>query len=131
MRASDWSRRGQQVLARAQVAVRPGPHVPAGLGGDDQLVAVGAQVLGEDAAEVLLRRAVGRPVVVGQVELGDAQVEGAPHERALVGEGHVVAEVVPEPQRDLRQLQATLAGVTVADDVVAARVGHVGRPLRG
>ena len=33
----------EQVLARAPVAVRPGPHVVAGLGGDDQLVAVRAR----------------------------------------------------------------------------------------
>ena len=35
---------GQQVLARAPLAVRAGPHVVARLGGDDQLVAVGREV---------------------------------------------------------------------------------------
>ena len=34
----------EQVLARAPVAVRAGPHVVAGLGRDDELVAVGPQV---------------------------------------------------------------------------------------
>ena len=69
---------GQQVLARAAVAVRPRPHVPAGLGRDDQLVAERREVAAQEAAEVLLGRAVRRPVVVGQVEVGDAEVEGAP-----------------------------------------------------
>ena len=56
---------GEEVLARSEVAVGTGPHLPAGLAGDDQLVTVGAQVRGEDAAEVLLGRAEGRAVVVG------------------------------------------------------------------
>src|SRR5688500_19928694 len=36
------------------------PHVVAGLGRDDQLVAVGLEVVGQVAAEVLLRAAVRR-----------------------------------------------------------------------
>ena len=67
----------EQVLARAQVAVRARPHVPAGLGRDDELVAVGPEVLAQDAAGVDLGAAVGRAVVVGQVEVRDAQVERA------------------------------------------------------
>ena len=95
----------QQVLARPAVAVRARPHVVAGLGRDDQLVAVRAQVLGEDPPEVRLGRAVRRAVVVGQVEVGDAEVEGAADDRALRLERPVVAEVVPQPERDRGQLQ--------------------------
>src|SRR3712207_7010591 len=50
---------------------------------DDELVAIGSEVVGEVPAEVGLRRAVGRPVVVGQVEVGDAQVEGAAQDGPL------------------------------------------------
>ena len=92
--------RREQVLARAPLAVGPGPHVVAGLGGDDQLVAVGREVGGQQPAEVLLGAAVGRPVVVGQVEMRDAEVERAADDRALRLERAVVAEVVPEAERD-------------------------------
>src|SRR5580693_6621135 len=43
---------GQQVLAGAPFAVRAGPHVVAGLGRDDQLVAVGPEVLPHDPAKI-------------------------------------------------------------------------------
>ena len=35
---------GEQVLARPQVSIRTRPHVPARFGGDDQLIAIGAEV---------------------------------------------------------------------------------------
>ena len=83
-----------------------GPHVPAGLGGDDQFVAMGGEVLRQDSAEVLLRRAEGRAVVVGKVEMGDAAVEGPANDRAPGFEGILAAEILPEPEGDGRQLQA-------------------------
>ena len=36
---------GEQVFARSPFAIGPGPHVVAGLGGDDQFVAISAQVV--------------------------------------------------------------------------------------
>ncbi len=74
---------GQQVLARAPLAVGAGPHVVSGLGRDDQLIAVRAQVLAQDAAEVDLGRPVRRTVVVGEIEVGHAQVERAAQDRPL------------------------------------------------
>ena len=74
---------GQQVLARAPLPVRPRPHVVPGLGRDDQLVPVREEVLAEQPPEVDLGRPVGRPVVVREIEVGDAEVEGAPQDRAL------------------------------------------------
>ncbi len=90
--------RGQQIFARATEAVGAGPHVPAGLAGDDQLIAVSGEILGEDAAEVLLRAAVRRAVIVGQIEMRDAEIECATQDRALVHQRYVVAEVVPQSQ---------------------------------
>ena len=116
---------GGQVLPRPEVAIGAGPHVPAGLGRDDQLVAVAGEVLGQDAAHVALRRPVGRSVVVGQVEVGDAEVERPPHHRPLVLHRLVVPEVVPEAQRDGRQLQAAAAAAAVGLDGVAVVGGDV------
>ena len=45
----------EQVLPRPPLAVRPGPHVVAGLRRDHQLVAVRPQVVAHQEAEVLLR----------------------------------------------------------------------------
>ena len=79
--------RREQVLARAPLAVRAGPHVVAGLRRDHELVAVRAEVVAQHPAERLLGRAVRRPVVVRQVEVRDAEVERAAEDRAarLVG----------------------------------------------
>ena len=77
--------RGDEVLARPAalaVGARATCRSPA-LERDDELVAVGPEVASEDAAEVALGRAVGRPVVVRQVEVGDATVERPAQRRLL------------------------------------------------
>ena len=72
-----------------------------------------------------LGRAVRRTVVVGQVEVGDAEVEGPAQRRALVVDRHVVAEVVPETQRDGGQVQPARSAPPVGDGVVAGAQGLV------
>jgi hypothetical protein len=100
--------------------------VVAGLGGDDQFVAVVAQVVGEQEAEVAFRAAGRRAVVVGQVEVRDAEVEGAAHDGALRLEGPALAEVVPQAERDGGQPEAAAAGAPVGHGVVAVVRGRVG-----
>ena len=116
----------EQVLARPPLPVRPGPHVVARLRRQDQLVAVGGEVASEQAAEVLLRRAVRWTVVVGEIEVRDAEVECAPEDGAARIQRTIVAEVVPEAQRDGGQEQPTPAAAVVAQAVVAI----VGRNVR-
>src|SRR3954469_12103376 len=86
---------GEEIFARAEVAVGPGPHVPAGFGGDDQLVAAVAEVVVEDPGEIVLRRAEGGSLLFGQVEMGDAKVEGRAKGGTLGEKRPVVAEVLP------------------------------------
>ena len=116
---------GQEVLAGAEITVRTGPHVPTCLGRDHELVAVVTEVGVEDATEVRLGAAVGGSVVVGEVEMGDAEVEGAAQDGALVFEGLLLAEVLPEPERDRRQQQAAASAAAVGHRVVAALGGKV------
>src|SRR3546814_8835308 len=52
--------RDQIFAAAADIAVRAGPHIPPRLGRDHQFVAVRGEIGREDAAEILLRRAVWR-----------------------------------------------------------------------
>jgi len=59
---------------------------------------VPCQVGREDAAEVLFRRTGRRPVVVGQVEMRDPQVEGSADDSPLALEWRLAAEVLPEAQ---------------------------------
>src|SRR6185437_7037436 len=116
------------VLARAAaLPVRPRPHVVARLGGEDQLVAVGAEVLREDRAEVALGAAVGRAVVVGQVEVGDDAVERTPEDGPLGLQGVRVAEVVPQPERDRGELEpATPTAAEHGAGVVSGWISEVG-----
>src|SRR5664280_2570107 len=109
----------RQVLARAAVTVRPGPHVVASLRRDDQLIAVESQVRREDPPEVLLRRAIGRPVVVRQVEVGDPEVERAVDDRALAVDRPAVPEVLPEAERDRGQEETAPTRSPVGHVVVA------------
>ncbi|MCY1233054.1 hypothetical protein D9M72_455720 [compost metagenome] len=107
------------VLAAAPFAVRTGPHVIAGLGRDDQLVAQMGEIRAHDFAEGGLGRARRRAVIVGEVEMGDAEVEGGAAHVDLAVMGRVAAEIVPEPQRDRRQLQAGAADAVKLHGVVA------------
>ena len=104
---------GEQVLARAPLAVGAGPHVVAGLGGDHELVAVGGEVAAEDVAHVRLGRSVGRSVVVGQVEVRHAQVEGPAQDPAAVLARPVVAEVLPQPEGDGGEARAAAPATPV------------------
>ena len=117
---------GQEVLAAAPFAVGAGPHAVAGLGGDDQLVAVAGQVGGQDRAEGFLGRAGLGAVVVGQVKVRDAGVEGGADHRAGVVEGIDGAEVVPQAQRDRGQQQAAVAAAVVGELFVTVGGGHIG-----
>src|SRR6266498_3152902 len=89
---------GEEVLSRSPLAVGPWPHVVPGLGGDHQLVSIGPEVLSEDATEVDLGRPVGRPVVVGQIDVCNAQIERPPENGPLYVERTIVAEVLPEAE---------------------------------
>ena len=111
----------EQVLPGAPFAVRPRPHVVAGLRRDHELVAIRGEVLAQDAAEVLLGRAVRRPVVVGEIEVRDAQVERATHDRAALSSGSVATEVLPEPERDGRKQQPAPTAAVVGHPVVPVR----------
>ena len=88
----------EQVFARAEVAVWPGPLVIARLGRDDQLLAIRSEVLREYAPEVGFGATVGRPVVVREIKMGNAELERAAQNRAAVGQRPIVAEVLPETQ---------------------------------
>jgi hypothetical protein len=49
----------------------------------------------EDPAEVGLSAAIWGSVIVGQVEMGNAQVEGSAHDCSLGVEWPVVTEILP------------------------------------
>ena len=124
----------EQVLAAAEVAVGAGPHVVAGLGRDHELVAEGREVLLQQGAERLLGGAVGRAVVVGEVEVRDAEIERAAHDRAARLERTVASEVLPQAERDRRQQQPAAPAAVVGHAVVAiagGQVGHAQLPRRG
>src|SRR5690606_28753789 len=72
-----------------------------------------------------------RAVVVGEVEVGDAEVEGAAQDGAL-GLGRTVgAEVVPQAERERRQLQTAASGAPVGQVRVTVGVRGVQRGSRG
>ena len=54
-------------------------------------------------SEVLLGFAVGRPVVVCQIEVGNSKIKGAAQHFPLVCKAVVCSEVVPESKRDFRK----------------------------
>ena len=88
--------------------------------------AIRSEVVTEDAAERLLCRPVRRPVIVRQVEVRDPEVEGPAHDRATGLQGALAAEVLPEAERDRRQVQPAAAAAAVSHAAVAVLGGDVG-----
>jgi hypothetical protein len=56
------------------------------------------EVLVQDVPQMGLRAPGGRTVVVGQIEVRDAQVEGVPHDLAERERITRLPEVLPEPE---------------------------------
>ena len=61
---------------------------------------MGGEIGCQNAPEIRLGCSVGRTVVVGQVEMGDAEIEGSAADLALGAPRSIIAEVVPQPERD-------------------------------
>ena len=115
---------GQQAFPRPPFPVGTRSHPVSGLGRDDELVPVGREVGSQDAAEALLGGAGRRAVVVGEVEMRDAAVEGAAQDRPPGLEGVQAAEVLPQAQRDRRQHEAAPAAAAVGHRLVAVGAGR-------
>ena len=84
-----------------------------------QFVAVGLPVLLEMHAEITLRFPVGRAVIIGQVEMGDAVVESRPEQALLDLERRDVSEIVPQSQRNGGEQNAAAAAAPVGHRVIA------------
>src|SRR5207253_8312694 len=97
-----------------------------GLAGNNQLVTVVLEVFAQQTTEVDLGAAIGRSVVVGQVEMIDAQVEGGAQQGALGVDRRAVAEVVPQAQRQRRQHQPAATNAAVRNGVVAISSSDIG-----
>src|SRR5436305_11161043 len=67
-----------------------------------------------------LGRAGRRAVVVGEIEVGDAEIERAKDERAAVGKVVYASEIVPEAERERRKLQAAATAGAIEGGVVVA-----------
>lgn len=109
------------------VAVGTLPHVKSGLGGDDKLIPVGAEVPLKVHAEIALRFSVGRAVVVGEVKMGDAAVEGRAQNLLLGAEGRDIAEIMPETERNGGQKQSALSAAAVGHGLIAFFTGCIHR----
>ena len=103
----------QQILPAAPVAVGTVPHIIAGFGADDQFIPVTGENGFQQSAEVSLRRTSRRPVVVRQVEMGDAAVKRCLTELCHPLQAVGVAEVVPQPQGQQGQFQPAVSAAAV------------------
>ena len=66
-----------------------------------------------------LRGAGRRAVIIGEIEMGDAEIEGVQNEIARGRLRIDVAEILPEPERDARQQHAASAAAPIHHFVVA------------
>src|SRR6185369_8155023 len=100
---------GNQILARSPIAVRTFPHRVAGLGADQQLIAISGEIGLQDAPEILFGRTRRRTVIVGEIKVGDSEIEGPAQHRTAILEHINSAEIVPEAEGNRREINAALA----------------------
>src|ERR1039458_10160715 len=116
---------GDEIFARTPFAVRPRPHQITRLAGDDQFVAVGFQIGAENAPEMFLRRTGRRSIIVGQVEMRDAQIERAAHHRPAVFKDVNATKVMPKPERNGGKLETAATAAVVAHALVTGTRGQI------
>ena len=110
-----WSRLLIRYLREPKIAVRTGPHPPAGFGGDNQLIPVGPQPILEHFSKYGFCGARWRTVIIGQIEMGDSHIEGAGEIMFLavfiiVNLSEINAKV---PEENGRQHESAFAGPAV------------------
>ena len=102
-----------QIFARAPVAVRAVPHGVAGFGADNEFVAMRGKVGLQDATEIFFRGTRRRTVIVGEIEMRDAEIERAAQHRATGLEDINPTKVVPEAERDRGKINTALTAAAV------------------
>src|SRR5258708_18979802 len=83
------------------------------------------EILAHEPSEILFGGAIRRTIVVGKVKVRDAVVKRITDDLALGRERPVVAEVVPEAQRDRRQLQTRVPHTAIAEMAIAIGSGSI------
>ena len=111
---------GHQIFSASEIPVGSRPHIVSGLGRDDQFIPVRTPVHIHMTAEIPLRFAVGRSIIVGQVKMRDALIKRRAENLLLRGERRNVPKVVPQSQRKGRQLQAAVSAASVFHLIISA-----------
>ena len=89
---------GHEVLSRAPVAIRSWPHIIARFAADEKFVAIWTEVIIHESSHRFLSTAIRRAVVVGQIEMCDAIVEGIVRDGTASLVWVNATKVVPESQ---------------------------------
>ena len=86
---------GDQILFRAKIPIRPIPHGVTGFGRNNQFIPIRAKIAFEDGAEVLLRRAGRRPVIIRQIKMRHTAVKRRAQGLPIMLKAVHAAKVVP------------------------------------
>ncbi len=116
---------GDQVLPAAPFAIRSVPHQIARLAADQQLVPMAHEIRPQDLAKGRFGAAGRRAIVVGQIEMGDAMVKRRAADRALGLMRGVMAEVVPQAQRNGGQLHPRPPATAIDHPVITVLGGGI------
>ena len=104
---------GDEIFPGTPFSVGSVPHEESGFAGDDEFIAVRRQIRCHDATEIFFSGTGNRTVVVGEVEVGDSEVERGFHHGGAVFQHVDRAEVLPQTERDRRKQDAASAAAPV------------------
>ena len=90
-----------------------------------KFITVARKIGRQDLREIRFRRTWRRAVVVGEVEMGNAQVKGATANRPAGVKWNVIAEIMPKAQRQRRQLQPAAPALAVSHFIIASAGGRI------
>lgn len=104
---------GKQILAASPVSVGARPHLISGFCTDKKLVPVGMQLLLQNPAEIAFRASGSRAVIVGQVKMRNAVIEGREDKALHIFKIGRISKIVPQSKRNSGKLKSASAAALV------------------
>ncbi|MPM85424.1 hypothetical protein SDC9_132505 [bioreactor metagenome] len=109
----------EQIFSAAPVAIGARPHRVARFGADDHLVAIARKLFPQDPAEVFLRAAGQRAIIVRKIKMRYSPVKSGKAHLFHVVVAVIGSKVMPEPQRKQGELESACTRAAVVHGFIA------------
>ena len=115
----------EQILSGTAISIGTLPHIIACLSANQKLFPIRAKISLVQNTEISLRLSIGGTVIVGQIKMGNAQVEGLPKNILHLLLRIPFSEVMPKPQRNRRKIQTGFPRLSIFHAIITIFIGYI------